>query len=192
MKAEPKPPRETANRILDVAEELIQKRGFNGFSYADVAAALGITKASLHYHYATKAALGAAVVQRYTDRFFAALARSAGPGLGARSRLAAYAEIYSEVLREQRLCLCGMLAAEYNTLPEGIRNEVLRFMNLNEKWLTEALDRGRAGGELRFEGPSEDRARLILSTLEGAMLVFRPYGDLSRFKSAAEHILATV
>ena len=41
----------TPARILDVAERLVQVRGFNGFSYADVAAELGVTKASLHYHF---------------------------------------------------------------------------------------------------------------------------------------------
>jgi AcrR family transcriptional regulator len=34
---------DTAARILDSAERLVQSRGFNGFSYADVAAELGVT-----------------------------------------------------------------------------------------------------------------------------------------------------
>ena len=46
---------DTATQILDVAERLVQVRGFNGFSYADVAAELNITKAALHYHFAGKA-----------------------------------------------------------------------------------------------------------------------------------------
>ena len=49
---------DTADRILDSAERLVQVRGFNAFSYADVARELGITKASLHYHFAGKAELG--------------------------------------------------------------------------------------------------------------------------------------
>ena len=60
---------DTAARILDVAERLVQLRGFNGFSYADIAAELHITKASLHYHYAGKAELGRALIERYAERF---------------------------------------------------------------------------------------------------------------------------
>ena len=56
---------DTASRILDVAERLVQLSGFNGFSYADVAAELRITKASLHYHFAGKAELGEALIARY-------------------------------------------------------------------------------------------------------------------------------
>jgi AcrR family transcriptional regulator len=49
-------------RILDVAEALGQTRGFNGFSYADIAVQLGVTKASLHYHFPSKSDLGRALV----------------------------------------------------------------------------------------------------------------------------------
>ena len=45
----------TAEQILDVAEGLVQTRGFNSFSYADIAKQLGITTASLHYHFGSKA-----------------------------------------------------------------------------------------------------------------------------------------
>jgi TetR/AcrR family transcriptional regulator, transcriptional repressor for nem operon len=65
----------TPERILDVAQRLVQLRGFNGFSYADVASELGITKASLHYHFPTKAELGEALVARYGDRFAQGLGR---------------------------------------------------------------------------------------------------------------------
>ena len=64
---------DTATRILDVAERLVQLRGFNGFSYADIAAELNITRASLHYHYAGKAELGRALIERYAERFIRAL-----------------------------------------------------------------------------------------------------------------------
>ncbi len=60
---------DTATQILDVAERLVQNRGFNGFSYADVASELGISKPSLHYHFASKADLGEALMRRYGERF---------------------------------------------------------------------------------------------------------------------------
>src|SRR5579859_5075054 len=100
----------TAQRALDVAEALAQTRGFNGFSYAHVAADLGITKASLHYHFPGKAELGEALIARYAERFAGALARIDGERPVARERLEAYIEIYADVLNGRRMCLCGMLA----------------------------------------------------------------------------------
>jgi TetR/AcrR family transcriptional regulator, transcriptional repressor for nem operon len=60
-------------RILDVAERLVQTRGFNSFSYADIATELRITTASLHYHFPSKAELGSALITRYEGRFAEAL-----------------------------------------------------------------------------------------------------------------------
>ncbi|HWC30982.1 MAG TPA: TetR/AcrR family transcriptional regulator, partial [Dehalococcoidia bacterium] len=97
---------DTASRVLDAAESLLQRRGFNGFSYADVAVGLGITTASLHYHFSGKAALGTALIRRYAERFFAALDAIELRHAGASARLHAYADLYHNVLREERLCLC--------------------------------------------------------------------------------------
>src|SRR5438105_667172 len=115
----------TAERILDIAERLVQVRGFNGFSYADVAAELGITKASLHYHFAGKAELGQAVIARYAERFSDALSRIDRDEPDARAKLDSYAALYADVLRGKRMCLCGILAAEYQTLPKPMHHAVI-------------------------------------------------------------------
>jgi TetR/AcrR family transcriptional repressor of nem operon len=181
---------DTAARILDIGERLVQVRGFNGFSYADVAAELDMTKAALHYHFPGKAELGRALIERYTDRFTEALAEIDERIPDAPDKLAAYAGLYSEVLRGQRMCLCGMLAAEYQTLPDPMRDAVIAFIDLNEAWVENVLSDGERAGSITLAGPASDAARLIVSGLEGAMLVARPYGDLARFDTAAEGLLA--
>jgi TetR/AcrR family transcriptional repressor of nem operon len=182
----------TAQRILDVAEELVQVRGYNAFSYADVAAELRMTKAGLHYHFPGKAELGAALIARYATRFAEALAAIDADVAGAPAKLDAYADLYAAVLRERRMCLCGMLAAEYETLPDSLRDSVLRFFDDNETWLARTLADGRREGTLRFAGPARETARMIVGGLEGGMLVARLYGDPARFEHSAAAVLATV
>lgn len=182
----------TASRVLDTAERLVQVRGFNGFSYADIAAELQLTKASLHYHFATKADLGEALISRYSTRFFAALAEVDATGAAAPAKLAAYAKLYADVLSEQKMCLCGMLAAEYPTLPQPMQAAVVVFFDHNERWLEAVLEQGRQEGSLAFTGPAAGTARMIVSGLEGAMLVTRPYGDAARFQVAAASLLASL
>ena len=128
-------PPTTATRILDVAERLAQTSGFNGFSYADIAAELGITKASLHHHFATKAELGRALIVRYSEAFSTALEAVDRKGGDPVAKLQRYVKLYEDVLRGERLCLCGMLAAEYRTLPEALQKEIRRFFDINETWL---------------------------------------------------------
>jgi len=179
----------TAERALDVAEALAQTRGFNGFSYAHVAADLGIAKASLHYHFPGKAELGEALIARYSERFAAALARIDDEHPAARGRLEAYIDIYADVLSERRMCLCGMLAAEYETLPAAMGDAIIRFFDANQAWLTGVLEDGRADGTLTFAGDAQEAAQAVIGTLEGAMLIARPYRDLARFHSAARRLL---
>ena len=184
--------RDTATSILDVAERLVQQRGFNGFSYADVAGELGVTKAGLHYHFAGKAELGEALMTRYARRFAEALEAIDAREQSAPAKLRAYATLYGDVLNAERMCLCGMLAAEYSTLPRGMQQVVLRFFDDNERWLVGVLESGRRDGSLSFDQPAPDAARLIVSALEGAMLVSRPFADSARFDATAGALLKSL
>ncbi|HEX5937698.1 MAG TPA: TetR/AcrR family transcriptional regulator [Actinomycetota bacterium] len=183
-------PASTAGQILDAAERLVQERGFNGFSYADIATELGVTKAALHYHFASKADLGDALIDRYAERFFAALSTVDDDRTDAVDKLRAYAKLYADVFRDDRMCLCGMLAADYATLPDPMRVRVVRFFDDNEVWLTRVLEEGRQKGTIRFEGSARPVARTLIGGLEGAMLVSRPYGDVQRFRDTAALLIA--
>jgi TetR/AcrR family transcriptional repressor of nem operon len=180
----------TASRILDIAEQLVQIRGFNAFSYADIAAELHISKAALHYHFAGKAELGEALIARYAARFAQALAGVDTGIAAAPAKLDSYAGLYLDVLRHRRMCLCGMLAAEYQTLPAAMQGAVIEFFDQNETWLQHVLEQGKQEGSLQFAGSARDTARMIVSGLEGAMLVARPYGDITRFQAAAANLLS--
>ena len=180
---------DTADRILDVAQRLVQQRGFNGFSYADVAQELGITTASLHYHFAGKAELGEALVQRYATRFADALEAIAAEPLDAPAKLARYADLYADVFQDQRMCLCGMLAAEYQTLPDAMRDAVLRFFDDSETWLGAVLAQGVEEGTITIDGSVSEAARTFLAGLEGAMLLARPSGDIERLQAATRGLL---
>lgn len=181
---------DTRSQILDVAERLVQGRGFNGFSYADVARELGLTKPALHYHFAGKAELGEALISRYSERFTAALAEIDANVDEAPAKLDAYANLYLDVLRHERMCLCGMLAAEYQTLPEAMTDTVIRFFDDNEAWLAGVLEQGRQDGTLQFVDAPTDAARMMIGVFEGALLVAWPYGDITRFQATVAHLLA--
>jgi TetR/AcrR family transcriptional regulator, transcriptional repressor for nem operon len=183
---------DTRTDILDAAERLVQVRGFNAFSYADIASELDVTKASLHYHFAGKAELGRALIERYTERFGQVLAEIDAAGGTAAAKLVAYVEIYAAVLRDRRMCLCGMLAADYDTLADPMREAVVDFFDRNEAWLVRVLEQGEREGSLQLRGSATEAAQALVSGLEGAMLIARPYGDVSRFESAARRLVGSL
>ena len=179
----------TSQKVLDVAERLVQTRGFNGFSYADIAGELGVSKASLHYHFPAKADLGRSLIGRYTTNFTAALATIDKKTKKAREKLERYAGIYAEVLKHGRMCLCGMLAAEYATLPKPMQKELRHFFDENERWVAAVLEEGSRSGELEFSGSPREVAPLLVSSLEGAMMLARSHGDVGRFRSATARLI---
>lgn len=184
------PSASTADLILDAAERRAQSFGFNGFSYADIADELKVTTATIHYHFSAKTDLGADLLHRYSERFSNALAGILRRERSAAAQLRAYAKLYEDVLCEGRLCLCGILAAEYATLPAQMREQIVAFFASNEAWLANVLRSGRERGELRFVGEARDHAMAIICGLEGALLVARAYGGVERFRAAAEVVLA--
>jgi len=183
-------PRGTADQILDTAQQLVQTRGFNAFSYADISANLGITKASLHYHFATKASLGTSLIERYDAAMTGMLSTIAGKVRNSREKLQDYVAIYRSVLANRRLCLCGMLAAEYTTLPKAMQKALDSYFQHNEAWLAEVLAAGRTKGELSYDGDPVDAAQYLVGALEGAMLIARSQGGQARFDAATRRLLA--
>jgi TetR/AcrR family transcriptional repressor of nem operon len=177
-----RPRSDTAEQILDLAETLIQTRGYSAFSYQDIADALGIRKASIHYHFASKTDLGIAVVNRYIDRFDAALVQVAGDeAQSSMTMLDHYTQPYLAFARApDRVCLCGALAGEMLALPDELRARVDHFFRTHQAWLTKLLKRGVARGEFHLVAPPPKVARSIFAGLQGALLVKRATGDLSQ------------
>lgn len=181
----------TAGRILDIAERLVQTRGYNGFSYADISTELRIRNASVHYHFPSKTDLGKRLVGRYRENFMAALAGLERESPDARRRLRSYVGLWTGVLRDRdRMCLCGMMAADIATLPKAVRTEIRRFFDENEAWLVRVLRAGQKARTLRLAAGPEVEARLLTMGLEGAMLVARSYGEVRRFEEIADRLLA--
>ena len=180
----------TADRVLDLAESLAQTRGFHGFSYGDVATELGITRAALHYYFPSKAELGVARIHRYHQRFRARLDEMTASSSSPAQCVEQYAEIYRALFANGRMCLCGMLAAEFETLGEPLRPALVAFFDTSYDWLAATLTAGRDSGTIRFAGEARETAELVVSTLEGAMLVNRPVGNAVRFDDVVRRLLA--
>ncbi|MFC4424951.1 TetR/AcrR family transcriptional regulator [Deinococcus navajonensis] len=179
---------DTRSQILDVAQHLVQQRGYNAVSYGDIGRHLGLRNASLHYHFPSKTDLGVALVGRYHQRLEQTLrALSTGSAL---QRLEQYVEAYRTVVHEDgRICLCTVLAAEDSTLPAPVRTEVRAFLDLNEHWLTEVLHQGRHQEQLSFPDSPAEAAAAVLATLEGAMILARTSGDVERFSRIARRTI---
>ena len=145
--------RDTRNELLMQAEILVRGRGYSGFSYADLADAVGIRKASIHHHFRTKEDLGAALVAAYDLRYDEALDAILTQSPDAIARVEAYGRLYLTGVEKGLGCLCAALAVELDTLPPVLRADIARFFDKHIAWLERVL--AQAFGPM----PSRGRAR---------------------------------
>ena len=171
----------------------MQIRGFNGVSYADVTAELGITKAALHYHFASKAELGTALIDRYTERFDAALAddRLQRP-VDAPSKISAYAAIYLDVLRQTNGCACAACLPPSTRPCQGPMQQARSSASSTSTRPGSKVCSTRVSRRARCDhrGSARKAAQIVIGTLEGAMLVARLHDDPARLEIATDQLLA--
>lgn len=176
----------TRGRLLAEAEFLLRTRGYSGFSYADLAKAIGLSKASIHYHFPAKEDLGAALIETYKARYNAALQEIWEESASGTARIMAYARLYLEGLRQDQGCLCGVMACERDILPQRLREAIAEFFGEHLIWLQRVLEAGIANGTIREGMDTAAAAKLVLSALEGILMLGRLFGEESRFAAAVE------
>ena len=167
----------TKRAILNLAEAFLQDRGFNGFSYAHIAAELKVKNAAIHYHFPTKEALGCAVIKRYRDRFQLWVKNARVKDLAPREKLDWFFGIYTTMRADNgKVCLVGSLEAEFNSIPEELRAQVESLHRELLIWLQATLEEGRDANEFTFGGDPAAKAALILSSLQGGLQMARALG----------------
>ena len=167
----------TAQDILDVARDMVRNRGYSAFSYADISERVGIRKASIHYHFASKEELVRALVEQYRDMTGRACARISQSGETLDRQLMQFANLYREGLKHDQICLCAMLAADFAVLPQSIHDEVQAFFRQMEAWLTSLLQAGVDAGIWKCEPSAEQESKGLIAMLQGAQLLARPAAD---------------
>ena len=176
----------TSSAILDVAQTLCQTRGFNGFSYRDIASKLGIKSASIHYHYPSKAQLGEALVVRYRGEFQAKLSKIRAEVSDPKKQIQRFTDAIGALAKDNRkLCLCGMLAADSESLSPGMREQVMGFFEDTDKWLEETFSAGKKSGSFSFGGSPKATAQGYIAALQGMLMCARAFDDAARFDTAS-------
>lgn len=185
---------ETATRLVDEARQLIMRRGYNGFSYADLAASLGIRKASIHHHFPSKVDLVVAVVEeaRALLRKQTEILAEAKPA--ASEQLRAYTSYWERCIADQSapFCLAGVLAAELPSLPPEISVAVRGHFGDLTAWLERVLALGVQQGTMHLTRPAAAEAEMFMASVYGAMLAARAFDDPAKFSAIVEASLERI
>ena len=183
---------DTKTRILDVAQDLIQRLGVNGMSYKDISEVVGIRKASIHTHFPKKDDLLAALLDRYNDRTLGIIDSIIASGESPEIKLRRYFGLYEATIcsgQQDKVCLYAMVGAELATLNHPLVDRFRNFYRENVARIAVILDEGRQSKDFQFRGDSLDTADLVFSLLEGGMLVARADGGAEKFRSVIEQLI---
>ena len=182
---------QTQNLLLSEAERLVRTRGFDAMSFADLATAADIRKASVHYHFPTKADLAAKMIARYRAEVEAELEAIAGNSTTSSSRAHAFLQLYSDALQQgEAVCLCVAMSAGKNSFDANTLAELGRFQDMTIQWLTSmfAINDGTIA---HVQDPTEE-AQALFALVEGAQLVARSHSDVSKFTQATALFAARI
>jgi TetR/AcrR family transcriptional repressor of nem operon len=181
----------TSDDILRCARTLIIAGGYNGFSYADIAAVVGIRKASIHHHFPTKVDLVRTLLQQYREEADLGIAgferRSANPV----DHLRGYVGYWESCIGDptSSFCVCALLAGQIPVLPQEIVLELRAYFRSLSAWLTSILDRGVKQGTIVLSGSARAEAETFMATMHGAMLSVRAYGDPKLFGAIMQPVI---
>ncbi|MBY0562970.1 MAG: TetR/AcrR family transcriptional regulator [Hyphomonadaceae bacterium] len=177
---------------MDAAERRVTQVGFNGFSYADIASELGLTTASIHYHFPAKADLGVSLIERCEQRLREALAQVHRLDEDPVAQMRRLCAVSDSAARAGGMCLSGMLAAEFATLPRHMQERVRTLIHLEIQWLSSTLHEGVAKGRFVLKGDKTEAAHALASALHGAVMVSRVHGGHEAFKRSIDLIIEQV
>jgi TetR/AcrR family transcriptional repressor of nem operon len=186
---------DTRTQILDTAQDLIQRLGVNAMSYQDISEAVGIRKASIHYHFPSKDDLVAALLDRYNDYFLHLVDGIITQSDSAEVKLRRYCSLFEATISSgngDKACLYGMVGAELATLKHPLVERVTQFYCDNEARLVKILSQGQESGEFSFVGDLHAMAMSIFSLLEGGFLVARAYGGATQYRAIVEQLMRLV
>lgn len=182
---------DTKTNLLDIAETAARSRGFDGFSYADLAEASGIRKASIHYHFATKAVLSAALMDRYHASVKQVCADIEATHQSAADRLAALVAFYRAALGGgETVCLCVAFTISRDSLADEVKGKIVTYRSMMITWITALFELGKQDGTISAISAPQAEAHATLAMLEGAHLAAHAENDLTAFDKATKVLLS--
>ena len=165
------------------ATQAVQRTGLSNLSFRTLAEQVGIKSSSVHYYFPEKAHLASAVIEHYRTEFKSQLDHITAESKSPLQRLLSFVDLFEQSLAEDKFCLCGMLAAEVDSLSKDNRAELDHYFLDVQQWLVDIIDSSAGGVGARGNLSSETAARSLLSGLEGALLLDRLHGSANNLRA---------
>lgn len=192
----PRDGNQTRERILDAASRLVVERGFGATTVDAVLEAAGTTKGAFFHHFASKAALGHALVERYAagdhamlEEFMArAEAASDDPAEQVVEFLRLFEETAGEIANEESGCLYVSFVQQSQLVDETTLDVIVAAVLTARERLAAKLEAAAALHPPRLDVDPTSVADLVFTTFEGAFILVRTLGDPELMRGQLSHL----
>lgn len=177
---------DTRTKILDVAEDLVQRVGLNAMSYKDISEAVGIRKASIHHHFPKKENLVDELLERCAVNYgnnYLQIAEGKGQ---APEKLRKLAAVFENGLNNSKLCLVGSISTNRNTLQQSSCDILQNTIEKTVSIFAAVFKQGRKEESITFTGTDTTTAFAFFACLVGAQTIARSQGGVQLFRQATE------
>jgi AcrR family transcriptional regulator len=176
-------------RILDVAADLFQRNGYNATSVHDVVRGAATTGGALHHHFATKKALGLAVIAERVARevdetAIQPIATASSAAAGIRTVFNGVADVL-ERNRAVSGCPLNNLALELSLADADFREAVNAVF---DRWRAALSSRLRADRPDLDASRSHDLATLVVASYSGAMAMAKASQSAEPLRACAKQL----
>ncbi|MFC6644767.1 TetR/AcrR family transcriptional regulator [Granulicella cerasi] len=185
---------DTAKRIIQVAHDLLAERGFSAFSFADIAEAVGIRKASIHHHFPTKTALVVTVLEQHRQRMEEGHAALDQHFASPAERLQKYVAHWEVCIRKQTepICIAALLGAELPGLPEEVQAAVGEHFKCLRQWISKNLKLGTRQEIFKLQDSADIEAEMLMASVHGAMITARVNHSSTLFRQLTQSALRRI
>lgn len=159
---------ETRTQLKSIAIDQIRQANLSAASFRELGKAAGIKSSSVHYHFQSRDKLLTELLQDYDVDFFRHLNAQTSGLKRTKEKLFALIKVFEDGHHEKRQCMSLAYAASPQELSEDNLQAFHTFVEHLEDWVSEALSHASL-----LPIPRHELARLVVSSLEGSLLLDR-------------------
>lgn len=184
----------TRDTILNIAAAVIHENGFRATGLNDILSRTGLTKGAFYHHFKSKAELGLAVAREVIDKTIREMwikpLEKSDAGIESLESSLEYAMAANNKALVSLGCPLCNLANEMATHDERICAAVRNTIEDWRKNIVAVLRRDQEKGILRENIDCEQSAYFILSSLQGAIGLAKPYHSSAPFRSSLRALIS--
>lgn len=164
-------------QIIDLAIKLVQQKGYVAFSYDDISKQLGVTKASIHYHFEKKEDLGVAITDRISKSLQNFLLVKKDATVSVEEKLNQFIQLLAGRFTCIEICPISSLQTDFNSLPDIVQRKIEEVSRLELSIMEELVAEAQTEEIQNDTNDIQSVAITLLSSIKGALLYRRVLGD---------------